>query len=96
MAKDKALQVWKFTPSQATLLKEQARQHATDLAPFKALQAYAQNELLNSFRPELGIPEDAPLTVDLAALRFVERIESQIPDPQGPVEVIDPGKTPSE
>ncbi len=86
MAKDKALQIWKFTSSQTQLLTEQARQHAQELVPFQTYQARAQNDLLVSFKEELGIPVGLPLTVDLNTLQFIERIEA----PTGPVEVPDP------
>ncbi len=92
MVKEKSLQVWKFTASQIQLINEQAQYHANELVPMQRYQAKAQNELLLGFLEEHGIDEDFPLTVDLKQYEFVERIE--IPAPSGPVEVIDPGKTP--
>ena len=76
MAKKKATpketptQVWKFTKSQTLLLTEQARIHATELAPIQRYQSRTQNDLLNSFREELNIPEGVVLDVDLERLEF--------------------------
>ncbi len=77
--KEKALQVWKFTDSQVMLLQEQARIHQQEFGPLRAYQTYAQNELLNSFRNELKIPQGVPLDVDLATLRFTERKDNVVP-----------------
>ncbi len=95
MAKEKALQVWKFTSSQIQLINDQAQYHANELTPLRRYQAKAQNELLQGFLTELGIPADFPLTVDLDTFQFVERIEPNIPTPTGPVEVIDADETPA-
>ncbi len=91
MAKDKALQVWKFTASQIQLVKDQAQYHANELVPMQRYQAKAQNELLVGFLEEHGIPEDFLLTVDLDNFKFVERrvADNVIPFP---VEV--PDETP--
>ncbi len=78
MAKDK-VQVWKFTNSQILLLQEQARVHANELQPFRNYQQRVQNEVLNSFRSELGIDENVPLTVDLDNLQFTLREAGDIP-----------------
>lgn len=86
MANDKT-QVWKFTKSQILLLTEQARQHAKELEPFQLYQSRAQNDILEQFREELGVPKDLPLTVDLGNLQFVQR--EDIPAPTGPVEILD-------
>ena len=72
MAKD-SIQIWKFTPSQTLLLQEQARIHQNEFAPFRAYQARSQNELMLSFREELGIPEGVLLSVDLDTMQFTER-----------------------
>ncbi len=74
MANEKALQVWKFTPSQIQLLKEQAQYHANELVPMQRYQAKSQNELLQGFLAEHGIPDDFLLTVDLDDFQFVERV----------------------
>jgi hypothetical protein len=68
--KETPTQVWKFTKSQTLLLTEQARIHARELAPLQGYQSRSQNDLLNSFLVELGIPEGTPLTVDLNQLQF--------------------------
>jgi len=73
MAKEKATQIWKFTPSQILLLQEQARLHAEEHAPLNAYQSRAQNDLLIGFKEEFGIPEAALLAVDLNTMQFTER-----------------------
>lgn len=73
MAKEKAFQIWKFTPSQTLLLQEQARHHANEHAPLNAYQSRSQNDLLVSFREELKIPDGVLLSVDLDTLQFNER-----------------------
>ena len=73
MAKEKATQIWKFTPSQTLLVQEQARIHANEHGPLQAYQARAQNDLLMQFKEELGIPEGVLLSVDLDTLQFTER-----------------------
>ena len=77
--KDKALRIWKFTPSQVTLLVDQAKIHVQEFTPFRVYQAAAQNELLNSFRGELKIPKGLPLDVDLDTLQFTERRDNVVP-----------------
>lgn len=73
MAKEKTVQIWKFTSSQTMLLEEQARIHQNELGPFLAYQARSQNDLLLSFREELKIPEGVLLSVDLGTKQFTER-----------------------
>jgi len=73
MAKDK-VQIWKLTPSQQLLLQDQARIHHNEHEPLYAYQSRAQNDLINTFREELGIPEDVPLSMDLKTMQFTERI----------------------
>ncbi len=82
MAKDGKVQVWKFTQSQTLLLQEQARIHANELQPFRNYQQRVQNDLLNSFRDELGIPEGIPLNVDLDNLQFTlrEEVVPEVPE----------------
>ena len=77
----KALQVWKFTPSQIQLIKEQAQYHANELVPMQRYHSKAQNELLQGFLDEHGIPHDFPLTVDLDNFKFVERVVKPTPVP---------------
>ena len=77
--KQKALQIWKFSTSQVMLLQEQARIHMDEFIPFRAYQTRAQNELLNSFRGELKIPQGIPLDVDLETLQFTERRDNVVP-----------------
>ncbi len=77
--KEKALQVWKFSESQVSLLVEQAKIHVKEFEPFRVYQAEAQSELLNSFRGELKIPEGMPLDVDLNTLQFTERKDNVVP-----------------
>lgn len=77
--KEPTIQVWPFTQSQILLLQEQARQHANELTPFQTYQSRARNDLLNSFREELGIPEGVPLNVDLNTLQFTERGDDVVP-----------------
>lgn len=77
--KEKALQIWKFTPSQVTLLVDQAKGHMKEFEPFRVYQAEAQSELLNSFRDELKIPQGMPLDVDLETLQFTERKDNVVP-----------------
>ena len=86
--KEKKLRTWKFGKSQSLLLNEQARIHQTELNPFLAYQERSRNDLLNSFREELGIPDGLPLTVQLDKRRFVEREPDprQVPPPPPPVE----------
>jgi hypothetical protein len=75
---------WTLSTSQQLLLKEQARHHQNELAPFLAYQERSRNDLLNSFRTELGVPEDVILNVDLQNMRFTERGSFQpvaVPDP---------------
>jgi len=79
MAKERAQQVWKFTKSQQLLLKEQARQHQLELRPLKLYQARSQNDLLFSFKEELGIPEDFPVTVDLNNMQLISAVEDNLP-----------------
>ena len=93
-AKTKAIQIWTFTSSQTMLLQEQARIHQGELGPLLAYQSRSQNDLLLSFREELGIPESVLLSVDLKTLQFTERQptdqEAQLTNP-APVDDL-PGK----
>ena len=73
MAKQKSVQIWKFTPSQTLLIEEQARIHEREVAPLVNYQARAQNDLLMQFKEELGIPEGVLLSVDLDTKQFTER-----------------------
>ncbi len=73
MSQEKALQVWNFTESQQLLIKEQARQQAAELVPFQQYQENSRNQLLVTFTKELGVPEGAPITVDLDNMQFIER-----------------------
>ncbi len=73
MTKEKATHIWKFTPSQTLLIREQARIHANEHAPLNAYQSRAQNDLLLGFKEELNIPEGVLLAVDLDTLQFTER-----------------------
>ena len=94
----KSIQIWKFTSSQTMLLQEQARIHNNELAPFTAYQARSQNDLLLSFREELGIPEGVLLSVDLDTKQFTERqptdAEAALAGPQ-PVPVDDTPEEPA-
>ena len=85
MANERPVQIWKFTASQIQLIKDQAQYHANELVPMRRYQAKAQNELLQGFLKEHGIPEDFPLTVDLDTFQFVERpvADNVIPFPKG-------------
>lgn len=73
MSNEKALEVWNFTESQQLLIREQARQHAAELVPFQQYQENSRNQLLVTFTKELGVPEGAPITVDLDNMQFIER-----------------------
>ncbi len=75
MAKEKAQQVWKFTKSQQLLLQEQARQHQIERQPLTAYQERSRNDLYFAFKEELGIPEDFPVTIDLANMQLVSAVE---------------------
>lgn len=88
MAKEKAIQIWKFTKTQSLLITEQAVAHVKELEPFRLYQQRAQNDLLVQFKEEHGIHKDTPLTVDLDNLQFILRDE--IPAPTEPVLVEDP------
>lgn len=72
-------QIWQFTESQKLLLREQARQHQKELAPFEAYQEQSRNHILLNFTKELGVPEGLPITVDLDNMQFVERPTEQLP-----------------
>ncbi len=80
------------------LLQEQARIHNNELAPFLAYQSRSQNDLLMSFREELGIPEGVLLSVDLDTKQFTERqptdAEAALTAPQ-PVPVDDSPEEPA-
>ncbi len=85
MAKQKSVQIWKFTPSQTLLIKEQARIHDKEAAPLVNYQARSQHDLLMQFKEELNIPESVLLTVDLDTHQFTERQPS--PQEVGPLPV---------
>jgi len=75
-------QIWQFTESQQLLLREQARQHQAELAPFQAYHTQSRNAILVNFTKELGVPEGLPITVDLDNMQFIERQPdpTQLPD----------------
>ncbi len=83
MSEDIKQQVWQFTESQQLLLREQARQHTAEQAPLISYQENSRNQLLVTFTRELGVPEGAPITVDLDNMQFILREEV----PAAPVEV---------
>ena len=96
MAKEKAQQVWKFTKSHQLLLREQARQHQIERQPLEGYQTRSRQDLLLSFKEELGIPEDFPVTVDLDNMQLVSAVpDADLPpdDEFVPVEDL-PGDTP--
>ena len=79
MAKEKAQQVWKFTKSHQLLLREQARQHQIERQPLEGYQTRSRQDLLLSFKEELGIPDDFPVTVDLDNMQLVSAVEETLP-----------------
>lgn len=81
MSEEIKQQVWQFTESQQLLLREQARQHANEIAPITAYQEGSRNALLVTFTKELNVPEGAPITVDLNNMQFILREEPTAPGP---------------
>ncbi len=96
MSEEIKQQVWQFTESQQLLLREQARQHKNELVPLQQYQENSRNQLLVTFTRELGVPDGAPITVDLDNMQFILQEEATAPVEVPATELPDEAFTPVE